>query len=148
MSSDAVTQRRQGDRDHCDAEIQILPKLAFGDRAGEILVGGRHDPDIDADGARPADALDLLGLDGAQQLGLRLGPQVADFVQEERPRVGQLESADAAVGGARERAALVSEHSALDEVARNRGAVDPHERSISSPAARVNGGGDELLAGP
>src|SRR2546426_8552266 len=41
----------------------------------------------------------------SQQLRLRLGPQVAHLVEQQGPAVGELEAADAALGGAGERAA-------------------------------------------
>ena len=46
-----------------------------------------------------------------------------------------------------ERAALVAEHLALDEVARDRRAVHPHEGAVAPAAARVDRRGHELFAG-
>ena len=80
------------------------------------------------DRPRAADALDLALLDRAQQLGLQVEPQIADLVEEQRAAVGQLELADALLQRAGERALLVAEQRALDQLARNRGEVDGDER--------------------
>ena len=76
------------------------------------------------------------------------GREVADLVEEDRASVRDLEAADAALEGARERAALVAEELALDERAGERGAVDRDERTVAAGAARVDRARDELLAGP
>ena len=70
------------DRNHVQPEEQVLAERAVGDRAREILVRRRDDAHVDADRLAAADALDLLRLDRAQQLRLRLGAQVADLVEE------------------------------------------------------------------
>ena len=91
--------------------------------------------------------LQLAGLERAEQLGLRLGAQVADLVEEQRAGVRQLEPSQPALGGAGERAALVPEHLGLDQVAGDGGAVDGDERAAGPPARGVDRGGDQLLAG-
>ncbi len=50
--------------------------------------------------------------------------------------------------GTGKRAAAVAEELALDEIVRQRGAVDRHERSPRASAVGVNGARDQLLAGP
>jgi len=61
--------------------------------------------------------------------------------------VGELEAALALGEGAGERAFLVSEELALDEVFRDGGAVDADERGGGAGALAVEGAGDEFLAG-
>ena len=63
------------------------------------------------------------------------------------PCVRQLEPAQPALGGAGERAALVAEHLRFDQVARDGGAVDGHERAAGPPARRVDRRRRQLLAG-
>ncbi len=53
--------------------------------------------------------------------------EVTDLVEEERPALGHLDLAGDAAIGARERAALVAEQLALDELRGQRRAVDGHE---------------------
>ena len=70
-------------------------------------------------------------LERAEHLGLRVEAHVADLVEEERAAVGLLELADALLRRARERALLVAEQLALDELGRDRGAVDLDERAVA-----------------
>src|SRR5438552_15432563 len=83
----------------------------------------------------------------AQQLRLRLRAQIADFVEEERPAVSQLEAALAALRRAGEGAPLVSEHLRLDEIAREGRAVDRDERLVAAGAQAMDRRGDELSPG-
>jgi hypothetical protein len=93
-----------------------------------------------------ADRIDLAFLQGAQQFDLDVERQFADFVEEQRAAVGLLELADALVGRAGERAFLVTEQDALDEVFGDRAAVDGHERLAGALALALDGAGDQLLA--
>src|SRR5678809_1813851 len=117
--SRAFPQRRNRDGDHVQPKEQIVAKGAFAGRANEVLVSRGHDPHVHANRLPPADALDLARLDRAQELGLGLGAEVAHLVEEECAAVRQLEAPDTTVGRAGERAALVTEHLALDEIAWN-----------------------------
>ena len=57
--------------------------------------------------------------------------QIADLVEEERAAIGELELADALLQRTGERALLVAEQRALDEIARNRRHVHGDERTIA-----------------
>jgi hypothetical protein len=67
-------------------------------------------------GSRAADALELALLQHAQQLGLQVERHLADLVEEQRAAVGELERAGARGDGAGERALLVAEQLALEQV--------------------------------
>src|SRR5437899_8270802 len=95
-TSRPVAQRWQGDREDIQAVIQIFAKLARADRLHEVPVRGRNDADVDLDGLRAADALELAFLHHAEELNLHALGNFADLIQENRPSVGQLEAADAA----------------------------------------------------
>ena len=86
-------------------------------------------------------------LQDAQQLGLRRGRQLRDFIQEEGAAVRGLEPTVAAVGGAGESAALVAEQFGLDQRVGKRGAVDRHEGLQPPLATLVQRPRDQLLAG-
>src|SRR6478752_1570415 len=75
-------------------------------------------------------------------------PQIPHFVEEQRAGVCELEPPDPAVRRTGERALLVAEHLALDEIARDRRAVDPHERPVAPRAPEMDRRRDELLARP
>src|SRR5206468_11420247 len=73
--------------------------------------------------------------------------QAPDLVQEPRAAVGELEPALLRLDRAAERAALVAEQLALDQVPGDRGAVDLDERSGRAPRQLVDRVRDQLLAG-
>ena len=64
---------------------------------------------------RSADALELLLLEHAKQLRLKVEPHLGDFVEEQRAAVRALERALHALDRAGERALLVTEQGALDQ---------------------------------
>jgi hypothetical protein len=97
-------------------------------------------------GRRAADALELLLLQHAQQLHLRVERQLAHLVEEERAAVRQLEAADALLQRAGERALLVAEQLALDDA---RGMAPQFTCTSGRSCARLPSWmarGDELLA--
>src|SRR5262249_18267522 len=96
---------------------------------------------------RPADALELALLQYAQQFRLHRRRHVADLVEEHRPALSQLEASLALADRAREAALFVAEELALEQVLRQRGAVDSDHRPAARHAAGlVNRPGDLLLA--
>ena len=60
-------------------------------------------------------AADFVIFQHTQQLGLSLRGHFADFVQQQGAAVGEFEAADAAFGGAGERALLVAENFAFHQ---------------------------------
>ena len=81
-------------------------------------MGRADDAHVDRDLLAAADALDHALLQEAQQLGLQRHRQVADLVEEERAAVGRLDLAQGLLGRAGERALLVAEQFALEQVLR------------------------------
>jgi hypothetical protein len=124
-----AAQRRQFDRHHGEAVIEVFAERTGGDHRHQIAVGGRDDPAIERDFLGPADAADTPGLQRAQQAGLRLERHVADFVEKQGAARGLLELADLARHGAGESAFLVAEQLAFDQLVRDGGGVDRHERT-------------------
>ena len=114
----AIPQRRQMDGEDVETIVQVLAERLLADRLEQVAVGGRDDADIDLDRLLAADALELALLEDAEQLGLRVGRQLADLVEEDGAAVGQLEAADAPGDGAGEGAFLVAEQLALDQAGR------------------------------
>src|SRR5205823_5076772 len=142
-----LAERWKRDREDVHAIVQVVPERPGGDHLFEVPVRGCDYPDVDSFGARAAETLELPLLEHPQQLRLQLERDVADLVEEERPAVGQLETADPLRDGPGESAALVAEELALEQARRDGGAVDLDERPPSAPAQVVNGTGDQLLAG-
>jgi hypothetical protein len=86
-------------------------------------------------------------LQHAQDLGLRGGRHVADLVEEDGAAVALLELAQALRGRAGERAALVPEELAFDEILRDRRAVDRDVGLGRAMAVAVQAARHEFLAG-
>ena len=143
----ALAQRRDHHRDHIDPEEEVLAESSLAHLAREIAIARGEDPHIHLDRLPAAHALDLPRLDRAQQLGLRLRRELADLVEQERAGVRELEPPDPPVGRAGERAPLVTEHLALQEIARDRRAIHPYERLVPAWTLRMDRRGHELLAG-
>src|SRR5271165_3239010 len=80
----------------------------------EILVGGGDDTHVYFDLAMPAQTVERLAIENAQQLDLRLRLQFSDFVEEERSLVGQFKKPGLGSVGAAEGTLFVSEKFALD----------------------------------
>src|SRR5215467_2847089 len=93
------------------------------DHRRQVAVGRSDQPHVDPQRSGAAEALELVLLQDAQDLGLRTGAHVADFVQEERAAVRLLEAPDALLVGAGERSLLVSEQLGLEQVFLKRRAV-------------------------
>src|SRR5207247_1556042 len=104
----AAAQRRQLDAPDGEAEEEIVAEATRLDLAVEVAARRRDDPHVDALPVVRPDALHLAALDGAEQLGLEHGVELADFVDEERAAVRLLEDAAALRERAGERALLVA----------------------------------------
>ena len=95
------------------------------------MIGGGDDAHIHFLGRIAAQALELLLLQNAQQLGLELQRDVADFVEEQRALVRQFEAPNLARDGAGERASFVAEEFALQQSHGDGGAVDLDEGALA-----------------
>ena len=114
--AEALAQRRHPDGEHVHAVVEVLAELPVAHQLDHVAVGGRDQAEIDLQRFLRSDRIDLAVLQRAQQLHLRVERQLADLVEEQRAAVRFLELADALVDGAGERALLVPEQDALDQV--------------------------------
>ena len=144
---DPLAERGDHDREHGEPVEQVLAELARLDHRGEVAVGRRDDPHVDAERLDPADPEQLAVLDHAEQPHLDGLAELADLVEEERPEVGLLEPPLALRDRAGEGAALVTEQLGVDELGGHRTAVDAQERLVATLRALVDRAGDDLLAG-
>ena len=124
----ALAQRRQPQADDVEAVEEVLAEAPVGDERLEIGVGGGDDADVDLDRLRLAEAVDLVGLEEAEELGLQLGADLGDLVEEEGAAGGGADDALEGVVGAGERPLAVAEQLALEHLARHGGAVERDER--------------------
>ena len=143
----ALAQRRDGDREHRQPEVQVLAELARGDTRLELSIRRRHDAGVDVQRAGAADPLELLRFERAQDLGLQPERQIADLVEEQRAAVRHLEPARLAADGAGKCALLVAEQLGLEQRVGDRGAVDRDKRAVRARAQRVQRAREEFLSG-
>ena len=143
----AAAQRRDGEGDGGDAEIQIFAKEFFFGEFLQIAIGGDHDADVDVDGLSAADAFETAFFEDAQEFGLDGHRQLADFVEEEGAVMSEVHFADLAGACSGERAALVAEEFVFDQAFGDGGAIQGDERLVAARGQVMDGAGEEFLAG-
>src|SRR4029078_9052682 len=79
---------------------------------------------------------------------LRRWRHLSNFVEEERPAIGELETSLASIRRAGKGSLLVPEYLALDERLGNRRASDRNERHLPARAQLMDGLRNQLLASP
>ena len=79
------------DREDVQAVEQVRAELPLGDHLRQVTVRRGDEPHIHLDRLAAAEPLELLLLKHAQQLRLQFLRDIADFVEEQRPAVGQFE---------------------------------------------------------
>ena len=92
------------------------------------------------------DGLNLAVLEKPQEQGLHAQAHLADFVQEQRAAVRELELAGLVAVGAGEAALDVPEELGLEERFRQAGAIDCHERRLLARESAVDVARHEVLA--
>ena len=127
---------------------QILPKTTFLDLLQQISVGGGNDPDVNFDGPDAPDPFKLMVLQDVEELDLHIPGEIADFIQENGAGMGKFEAARFGDHGAREGPLFVTEQFTLNQMLRDRPAVDLNERIILPGAVAVYSVGDQFLPGP
>ena len=83
-----LAQRRDGQRDDVQPVEQILAEPALLHQALEVGVGRGDDADVDGEGVRLAERVDLAGLEEAQQLRLQVETELADLVEKQGAALG------------------------------------------------------------
>ncbi len=103
--------------------------------------------DVDGPVAVGAETPHLPGLQNAQKLGLELGGQLADFIEENRPPAGLLEDAGTRLGGTGKGSPFVSKQFGLEEVLGDGRAIDNPEGLLLPATLGVDGLGSLCLSG-
>ena len=78
----ALSQGRNDDLNHVEAEVQILAESPLLHRFTEVLVGGGDHAQIELDVFQAAQPAERLFFEHAQHLGLQHQRNFADFIQE------------------------------------------------------------------
>ena len=89
----ALAERRHEDGEHVEPIVEVLAEGILRDGLLEILVRRGEQAHVGLDRFGAAQPLELALLQHAQQLDLRGGVDVADFVEEQCPALGELEAA-------------------------------------------------------
>ena len=143
----ALARAERRDREHArvQPEEEILPEALLDDALLEIAVRRGDHAHVDLALGRGADAAHRVILEHAQQLRLHRHRELADLVEEERAALRGLDEPRLRGRGAGERALLVAEELALDELIGERRGVHADERP-AAPARDVDGAREDLLA--
>src|SRR5690606_14055484 len=126
----ALGQRRQPQLDRVEAVEQVFAERTLADQRGQVGIGRADDAYLDLALAVAAEALEAAGLEHPQQLHLAGQRQRADLVQEQGAAVGRLELALARALRAGVGPGLGPEQFGLDQVGRERAAVERDERAV------------------
>ena len=137
-----LPERRQRDRDHVDAEEEVLPELALPDELRGVSVRRRHEADVHVHEPGRPDASDLPFLKRPEELGLQRPWELPDLVEEQRAAVRDLDHPRLDAVRASERAALVAEQLRLEQGGGQRGTVHGHEDLGCARALGMDGPGD------
>ena len=125
---------------------QVLAEASLAHRLRQVDVRRRDEAHVDLERARAAETLEAPLVDDAQQLRLQRRREVQDLVEVERAPGGHLDLADLGRARVREGATLVPEQLRLEQLRRDRRAVDLQERPFAADAAVVQPVRDEVLA--
>src|SRR5262249_23117672 len=124
---------------------EIVAEAALLHLAVEVAPRRGENADVDALGPVAPYGTHLAALDRAQELRLERQIEIADLVDEQRSVRGLLEDALASCRSSGDRALFVTEELRLDEVRRNRGAIEDDEWSRAAVSFGVERFGEDLL---
>ena len=139
---------KRGDEERHDVQTieEVFAEVALGDLFFEVLVCGGDEAHIDTDGLRSADGREHLVVEGGEHFSLGLEAHVADFIEEERARVGAFEGTPLLKRTARLRAVTIAEEFGFDVIFGDGGAVEFYEDAVTTKAFGMDGASDEFLA--
>src|ERR1041385_6585364 len=115
---------------YVQAEIQVLAKSPVTISELKITVCRGNHPHVDLDLIVAANRTHFFFLQRAEQLGLHLERQFADFVEKDGARVRRLEESLLGFDGSGESAFLVAEEFAFDQRRHQGAAIDSDERPL------------------
>src|SRR5437773_958718 len=139
--------RPDREADDVQAVEEIFAELTGVHGLFEIGVRGGDDADVDRQGGWLAERGDFPRLEKAQELGLQIEPQLADFVEKQRAAARRPDEANLVPVGAREGAAAMAEQLAFEQIARDGGAVEGDKRLLRAVREIVNRARENLLPG-
>ena len=112
----------------------------------EVHVTGSHHTHVGGHLARSTQPVIGYSIENSEQLHLRLGIELADFIQENRSVIGSFEQSLLHGVGAAEGAFLISEQLTLNEMFRQSSAIQIHPRLGAAQRIVMNSAGNKLFA--
>ena len=144
----AASNGRNGEGNHLEAVVEILPKEPLFHQLPQILVGGGNKTEINFFLGCGANSGDIFVLQGEQQLSLGGQGEGVDLVQKKCASMGRLNHPHfPGLICPGKRPFLIAEQLRLDEVFRECGAVEGDHGFVAPAAALVNVIGDDFLPG-
>ena len=128
-----------------DAVVEVLAELAVLGQIFKIAMRSRHGAHIHGDWRISADPLDFTLFENAQELRLHGERHVANLVQEKCAAPCLLELSQVASRSAGERTFFMAKEFRLNQLCRDRRAIQRNEWTGAARAALVQGAGDQLF---
>src|SRR5882724_3644345 len=141
----SFAKRRKQDRKNVQPIIQVHAEPPFGYHLLKILICRGNYPHIDSSRLRTTESFELLLLNHAQELGLKLDRQFANFVEEKRTAISGLKATYSMCQGSSKGASLMSKEFALDQRGGNGRAVDCYKTLLAAGACIMNGSCEDFL---
>ncbi len=127
--------------------IEVASEPAFGHCDVQLLIRRRHHTHIHRDLLYSAQPVVRNSVEHAQQLHLHLGIELADLVEKNGSLIRQLEQALLRGIRSAERAAVITEQFALEQMFGQRRAAQVHPRLLRAQRIMMQGTRHQLLAG-
>src|SRR6266436_5004231 len=124
---DALTQRRDSNRENIEAVEQILSEGAFRHCYTQVRVCSREYSYVHLNCLTATNSFEFPFLENSQQSNLGLGREVTHLVQEYRSTIGRFKASHSPLHGTGERSFLVSKQFGSDQRRRNGGAIYPNK---------------------
>ena len=134
------------ERHHHQAVQEVETKRAVFDLVRKFTIARRDHAHVDRKLLALADARDAPRFERPEQHRLHVERQLTHLVEKQRAPVRELEAALALRQRAREGAFLMAEKLALEQIGRNRAAVDGYEGFAAALREVVDVPGDDFLA--
>ena len=142
-----VAQRRQGDGHDVEPIVQVLAKgtALHGLTQSRLVAASRRT--LARMSFTPPNALKFLVLHHAQELGLQVGRQIANFIQEDRAAVRHLELPLLLCRGACEGTLFMAKQLAGQQLWGERHAIDRHKGLLGAWTPLMQSAGHDFFAG-
>src|SRR5262245_5505626 len=142
-----IAQWRQPYFDCIQPVQKVLTKVPCADLLIQVRVRGGEDAHIDLARLRGSYSFELTGLENAQQFGLQVERYVRDFIEKERPPIGQFKAPDAVSLGVGKSPSHVTKKLALKYPLRESAGVNRNQWLGRANRNRMKRLGDDLLSG-